>query len=214
MMERFRKAQALRCSPLAWLKWQYLCHAGDTEVGGFGLFAQNHPLYLEDILLVGQHATVSTVSFDDASVADLFDRMTDLKIPPQRFSRAWLHTHPGSSATPSLVDEATFQRVFSRCDWSIMAILSRTSSTYARIQFSAGPGGSYEIPIVVDWQKWPPTEMLDAQLAQWRQEYQQFVKPMAFDDWEVLDDEPTEVISETIQPDLLSLGDFFDYSYR
>jgi len=214
MMESLRTAQVLRCSPLAWLKWQYLCHAGATEVGGFGLSAHNHPLYLEDVLLVGQQATVATVSFEDASVADLFDRMTDQLISPQRFSRIWLHTHPGSSATPSLVDEATFQRVFSRCDWSIMAIMSRTSATYARIQFSAGPGGSYEIPIVVDWQKWAGNEMLDAHLTMWRQEYQQFVKPMAFDNWEVLDDEPTEVISETIQPDLLSLGDFLDYRYR
>jgi len=214
MMESLRTEQVLRCSPLAWLKWQYLCHAGATEVGGFGLSASNHPLYLEDILVVGQQATVSTVSFDDASVADLFDQMADQLIPPQRFSRIWLHTHPGSSASPSLVDEVTFQRVFSRCDWSIMAILSRTSATYARIQFSAGPGGSYEIPIVVDWQKWPGAEMLDAHLAMWRQEYHQFVKPMAFDHWEVLDDEPTEVISEIIQPDHLSLGDFLDYCYR
>lgn len=188
MMESLRTAQVLRCSPLAWLKWQYLCHVGATEVGGFGLSAQNHPLYLEDILVVGQQATASTVSFDDASVADLFDRMADQNIPPHRFSRIWLHSHPGASAAPSMVDEATFQRVFNRCDWSVMAILSRTSATYARIQFSAGPGGSYEIPIVVDWQKWPGTELLDALMGQWRQEYLQHVKPMAFDNWEVLDE--------------------------
>src|SRR5438477_93570 len=30
-------------APLAWLKWQYLCHAGPTEVAGFGLSAAADP---------------------------------------------------------------------------------------------------------------------------------------------------------------------------
>jgi proteasome lid subunit RPN8/RPN11 len=209
-----RPARTLRCSPLAWLKWQYLCHAGPTEVAGFGLSAQHDPLYLEDILVLGQQATASTVSFNDASVADLFDQMTDQNIPPHRFARIWLHSHPGASAMPSAVDEATFRRVFGNCDWSVMAILSRTSATYARIQFSAGPGGSTEIPIVVDWQSWAGTEVMDSHLAQWRQEYEQRVKQVTFDFWEVLEEEPTDVISDSIQPDLLSWSDFLDYRFR
>ncbi len=215
-MNEFPKpGRKLRCSPLAWLKWQYLCHAGPTEVAGFGLSSCIDPLYLEDILVIGQRTTPSTVSFDDAAVADLFDQMIDRKIPPPRFARVWLHSHPGASATPSSVDEATFKRVFSACDWSVMAILSRSSATYARIQFSAGPGGSFEIPIVVDWQSWPDTGSLDAHLAQWRQEYEQHIKPVTFDFFEVLEEEgPTEVLSDAIEPDLLSWGDFLDYRFR
>jgi hypothetical protein len=34
-------------SPRAWLKLQYFCHAGDTEVGGFGIAAADDCLYLE-----------------------------------------------------------------------------------------------------------------------------------------------------------------------
>ncbi|MFT3883351.1 MAG: hypothetical protein QM703_27315 [Gemmatales bacterium] len=214
-MNEFSQAgHKLRCSPLAWLKWQYLCHAGPTEVASFGVSSPFDPLYLEDVLVIDQRATPSTVSFEDAAVADLFDRMADLKIPPHRFGRVWLHTHPGASPNPSAVDEATFKRVFIGCDWSVMAILSRTSATYARIQFSAGPGGSFEIPIVVDWQNWPHTTSLDSALAQWRQEYERHVKPSTFDFWEDLDDEPTEVLSETIHPDLLTWGDFLDYRFR
>ena len=48
-------------SPLAWLKLQYLCHAGLTEVAGFGLSSQHDPLYLEDVLVVRQRATPMTV---------------------------------------------------------------------------------------------------------------------------------------------------------
>ena len=186
MTEFYRPSLKLRCSPLAWLKWQYLCHAGPTEVAGFGLSALHDPLYLEDILVLGQRATSVSVAFDDAAVADLFDRMTDSQVAPHRFARVWLHTHPGSSAKPSGVDEATFRRVFGSCDWSVMAILSRTSATYARLQFSAGPGGSLEIPVAVDWQAWPGIPSLESHFAQWREEYEQHVKPMPFEYQELL----------------------------
>ncbi|MFT3881151.1 MAG: hypothetical protein QM703_15995 [Gemmatales bacterium] len=96
MIEFYRPALKLRCSPLAWLKWQFLAHAGPTEVAGFGLSAPYDPLYLEDILVIGQRATAMTVAFDDAAVADLFDRMTDAQISPHRFARVWLHSHPGA----------------------------------------------------------------------------------------------------------------------
>jgi len=211
MTEFYRPSLKLRCSPLAWLKWQYLCHAGPTEVAGFGLSALHDPLYLEDILVLGQRATSVSVAFDDAAVADLFDRMTDSQVAPHRFARVWLHTHPGSSAKPSGVDEATFARVFGPCDWSVMANLSRSSATYARLQFNAGPGGSLEIPVAVDWQAWPGTPALDSYFAQWRGEYEHHVKPMPFDYQELLPEEPTEVLTDTLYPDLLSWGELLEY---
>ena len=70
MNELYRPSRKLRLSPWAWLKWQYLCHAGPTEVAGFGLSAEHDLLYLEDILVIGQRATPATVAFDDAAVAD------------------------------------------------------------------------------------------------------------------------------------------------
>ena len=81
-----RFVKSLVFSPRAWLKLQYLCHAGPTEVGGFGLSHADDPLYLEDVLLVRQRCTMATVAFDDAAVADLFDRMADAGIPPARFA--------------------------------------------------------------------------------------------------------------------------------
>jgi len=78
-------------------------------------------------------------------------------------TRVWIHTHPGSSAQPSRVDEETFARVFGRSDWAVMAILAQGGQTYARLQFAAGPGGSLRIPVKVDfsspfggsdWQAW------------------------------------------------------------
>ncbi|HQR43006.1 MAG TPA: hypothetical protein PLX97_09995 [Gemmatales bacterium] len=214
MIEHYRPTSKLRFAPLAWLKWQFLCHAGPTEVAGFGLSASHDSLYVEEILVIEQRATAVTVAFDDKAIADLFDRMTDLEIAPHRFARIWLHSHPGASAAPSSVDEATFTRVFGACDWSVMAILSRTSATYARMQFNAGPGGSLEVPIIPDWQAWPrclATNSLEAHFMQWQEEYERCVKPMQFQYPELQFEEPTEVLSETIDLDLLTWGELLEY---
>ena len=162
----------LTFSPLAWLKLQFLCHAGPTEVAAFGLAAEDDPLYLEDILVVRQRCTPVTVAFDDEAVADLFDSMVDAGIPPGRFARVWLHTHPGASVEPSGTDEDTFHRVFGGCDWAVMAILGRTGNTFARLTFNAGPGGSLNLPVSVDWADWPATaHLLAEQVPVWEQQY-------------------------------------------
>jgi hypothetical protein len=169
-------------SPIAWLKWQYLCYAGPTEVAGFGLSSAADPLYLDDVLVIRQRATPVTVAFDDIAVADLFDVMTDAGIPPGRFARIWLHTHPGASVVPSGTDEDTFVRAFGGCDWAVMAILGRTGQTYARLRFSAGPGGSIDLPTAVDWSAWPAVALDSNQpmpvlLTGWRHEYETLVEP-------------------------------------
>jgi len=162
----------LTFSPLAWLKLQFLCHAGPTEVAAFGLAAEDDPLYLDDILVVRQRCTPVTVAFDDEAVADLFDSMVDAGIPPGRFARVWLHTHPGASVEPSGTDEETFHRVFGGCDWAVMAILGRTGNTFARLTFNSGPGGSLNLPVQVDWSDWPATaHLLAEQVTLWGQQY-------------------------------------------
>jgi proteasome lid subunit RPN8/RPN11 len=170
----------LTFSPLAWLKLQFLCHAGPTEVAAFGLAAADDPLYLEDILVVRQRATPVTVAFDDEAVADLFDRMVDAGIPPERFARVWLHTHPGASVEPSGTDEQTFHRVFGGCDWAVMAILSRIGNTYARLTFNSGPGGSLNLPVCVDWSGLPEAlPLLAGLLADWERDYCEKVNEIA-----------------------------------
>lgn len=149
------KRQAVVLSPLAWLKLQLFLYAGDTEVGGFALSSADDLLYLEEFLTVRQSVSSVTVAFDDAAVADHFDACADRAISPGRCGRVWVHTHPGHSPFPSFVDEETFARVFGGCDWAVMLIISRTLETYARLRFSAGPGGSLLLPVEVDWSAWP-----------------------------------------------------------
>jgi hypothetical protein len=174
--------ETLFFAPLAWLKLQWFCHQGDTEVGGFGLSAEHNPLYVEDFLTVRQRVSLVSVQFDDMAVADLFGQLVDRDLPPQRFARLWVHTHPGSSPLPSGLDEETFARRFGKCDWAVMFILSRTGQTYARLAFSAGPGSQLLLPVAVHWAGWPKdltqTGSLDARIEQWRQEYAANIQPL------------------------------------
>ncbi|MCA9268194.1 MAG: Mov34/MPN/PAD-1 family protein, partial [Planctomycetales bacterium] len=106
---------------------------------------------VEEVELVRQLCSVVTVAFDDESVADFYDRQTDAGRQPQEFSRIWIHTHPGACARPSQTDEQTFRRVFGGSDWAVMFILAQEGQTYARLRFNAGPGGSIEIPVEIDY---------------------------------------------------------------
>jgi hypothetical protein len=178
---------ALVFSPLAWLKLQFFCNAGETEVGGFGVCRPGEPLYVDDFVTVVQRVSCVTVEFDDAAVADYFDDRVDRGLVPSQFARIWLHTHPGCSAKPSITDERTFERVFGRCDWSVMFILARSGQTYARLKFAAGPGAAILLPVEMDWAAWPQAVIdhgarAEAVLEAWMDEYGQNVRP---------EDEPT-----------------------
>lgn len=154
-LRRQRRSQtnrpSLRFTPYAWAKLLNLRDAGPTEVGGFGITSEQDLLLVEDVRLVQQVCSRVTVKFDDAAVADHFDRCVDAGLPPERFARVWIHTHPGASAQPSNTDEETFTRVFGGCDWAVMAILAQGGESYARLRFNAGPGGELIVPVNVDF---------------------------------------------------------------
>jgi len=172
-MRPFLPRTTLRFGPAAWAKLLFLRDWGETEVGGFGISADDDLLLVEDIQLVGQACTGASVSFDDASVADFFDAQVDGGLPPSRFARIWAHTHPGDCPRPSAVDEETFDRVFGRSDWAVMFILAQGGKTYARLGFNAGPGGSIDIPVEVDYSR--PFAASDH--TAWEKEYAANVQP-------------------------------------
>lgn len=161
----------LRFTPWAWAKLVFLRDLGPTEVGGFGISAADDLLLIEDIRLVRQRCTSVTVQFDDAAVADFFDEMVDRGLPPERFARVWIHTHPGDSASPSWVDEETFVRSFGRSDWALMFILAQGGQTTARLRFHVGPGGDCELPVDVDFS----CDFAAPDRADWKAEYQRSV---------------------------------------
>ena len=178
----YRQPQ-LTFAPLAWLKLQFFCHAGSTEIGGFGITAQHDLLYVENFVTVRQRTSPMTVVMEDQAVADLMDQCVDRGLTPERCLRIWCHTHPGSSARPSSTDEETFDRVFGACDWAVMFILSRTSETYARLSLHVGPGAALQLAVKVDWSEWPeillnPEFSFPDLLNAWQQEFSTNIQPI------------------------------------
>lgn len=161
----------MRFSPTAWAKLLLLRDAGSTEIGGFGLAADDDLLRVEDIVLVTQLCTATHVEFDDDSVADYFDAQVDAGRRPEEFARIWVHTHPGSSAEPSRTDEVTFARAFGGVDWAVMFILARGGQTFARLRYNLGPGVDHLLPVEVDYQR--PFAGSDER--QWLEEYERYV---------------------------------------
>lgn len=151
MKKNANQSPSLRFSPTAWAKLVFMRDMTDNEVGGFGITRPDDLLFVTDFVLVKQKVTVVSVSFDDSSVADFFEHQVELERKPEQFARLWLHTHPGDSPNPSMTDEDTFDRVFGKCDWSVMFILAQDGSSYARLHFKAGPGGDIKIPVYIDY---------------------------------------------------------------
>ena len=126
-----------------------------------------------------QVCTVTSVEFDDASVAALFDDQVDQGLRPEQFARIWIHTHPGQSASPSSVDLTTFRNVFGRCDWAVMFILAKGGATFARLQFRAGPGGTLQLPVAIEWQR----RFAGTDEQAWQTEYDLCVQQFKELDW-------------------------------
>ena len=168
-----RRLPSVRISPYAWAKLLYLRDAGPTEIGGFGISAPGEPLLVEDVQLIEQQADWASVVFDDEAVADYYDREVAAGRTPSEFGRIWVHTHPGSSPQPSATDEETFFRAFGGCEWAVMLIVARGGASYARLAFGVGPGGSWEIPVEIDYD----LSFAAADHVAWQAEYDACVRP-------------------------------------
>ena len=167
----------LRFTPYAWAKLHYFCHRGPTEIGGFGISSPDDPSLIEQFVTVRQKTTSTSVEFEDDAVAEFANDQVDLGRKPTEFLRVWLHTHPWDNAEPSGLDEKTFTRVFGACDYGIMFILAKSGATYARLRFSAGPGGQLCIPVEIDFDQ--PFEASDHEA--WEQEYLGNIQPLGTD---------------------------------
>lgn len=156
----------MKFTATAWAKLLFLRDYGETEVGGFGI-CPRHPLLVEDIKLIKQTCTFTTVLFDDDSVADFFEDQVAEGLTPEQFARVWIHTHPGANAEPSHTDEETFERVFGRANWAVMAILACGGDSYARLRLSGDHAQEMLLTTEVDFK-----EPFDgAAFDQWKTEY-------------------------------------------
>ena len=145
------KRLALRFRPTAWAKLLYFRDKSDNEIGGFGVTEADDLLFVKEFITVKQQVTAVSIKFDDEAVSNYFDTQVDLGRKPEQFARIWLHSHPGDSPTPSIIDEETFDRVFGNCQWAVLFVVAQDNKTYAKLSFNVGPGGQVLIPTEIDY---------------------------------------------------------------
>ena len=150
---RKKAINALRFSPRAWAKLIWLRDRGNTEISVFGVSRLTDLLYVEDVKIIKQVASVATFDFDEAYLNHYLVDMVQAGHQPCEVFRIWIHTHPGG-ASPSGVDIETFDRTTKNADWGVMCIVGKDDAKYARLRLRVSDGAiavDVELDVKVDW---------------------------------------------------------------
>ena len=129
----------LTFSTYAFAKMTYIARLANTEVGFWCLGRKDNPLYVEDIIVIGQEANLTLNKFDDDALAEYMGSMHGQGYDLDQFALIWGHTHPkGCGATPSGTDETTFSghNQFGGKAKLVMFILSQSGGMYARLRIT------------------------------------------------------------------------------
>lgn len=148
----------LKFSPLAWLHYQFLCHAGPTEVGAFGVHHPDDPFLVEWLWVPRQECSAAFVQTDKDAWEDFLLDDARSEFHGQSPARpVWLHTHPGNSARPSGYDEKNWAEEYSGrgAPLSVFGILARGGDTYGRTHVHAAGEMAVELPFEVLWDRLP-----------------------------------------------------------
>lgn len=167
----------LKFSLKAWAKLNYLMHKGGTEVGGYGILSpRQDELEVIDFVLVPQESTPASVQFDDEGYEDYVEEMSSRGLAADRFMRIWIHTHPGTSASPSGTDEKSWSETFGTMSWAVMFILARGGQTYCRMGMNTSFASmKASLDHEIDWTLEYPA---NGDQAEWDAEYERCVKKL------------------------------------
>ena len=158
-------------TPYAWKKLVYLRDLSDNEVGALGVSVPGKPLVIADLLVPKQLVSWVSVAFDMDNVSDLYADMSEKNRPMEEFARVWIHTHPGSSATPSGTDENTFMTNYGTCNWSVMFILAKSGATTACLRLKTPQKLDIQLGVGIDWTV--PFDATDE--VEWKSHYAQSI---------------------------------------
>lgn len=167
--------QTLKFTPLAWLHYQFLCHAGPTEVGAYGVHLPGDPFTVNHLWVPKQECSAAFVQCDDEAWEDFLLSERGGGFVKGRPVPIWLHTHPGSSATPSGFDEKNWREEHGKegqCPLALFGILARYGETYGRAQSNAPYKFTAELDFEVLWDKFPDyADVIREEMAGWKAEY-------------------------------------------
>ena len=167
----------LRLDALAWLKLQFFATTWDCVTGGFGL-SGGDPLHLQRFVTVPQQVTRDSVAFEGPMHARSRARRWRRRSRPRPLSpsNVLILTHPGADPLPTHADEALFDEVLGRRDWSVLLILARDGATHAQLSLRSGPVPAIPLPVDVDWCAWgrfveDEAHQLTRMTEAWKDEY-------------------------------------------
>lgn len=165
-------SNAVRLSPLAYIQWKTWCHAGDTEVGAFGVHVKDDPLVVDWLWLPQQECSPAFVQVDEGQWEEFAFDPEVRKDLPGELTPVWLHTHPGSSATPSGYDEDNFVKEYGHERIAVFGIMARQGETYGRLQVGGAKPMGFELDVQTYW-SWLPkySDRVALFLADWRKEF-------------------------------------------
>lgn len=134
---------ALKFTPYARAKLQFICDNYEHEVGAMGIAATADPFLVTDLFIPKQKCSDTFVAMDANDLADSMfmvycDPDGPHKLKPHQVGRIYIHTHPSGCLSPSLHDETIFSESFGNMPWAMMVILPKGGPLYARIRVALG----------------------------------------------------------------------------
>ena len=177
------KTTPLILSPDLYAKLRYMCANTENEVAGWG-YAHDpeHPMQLSDIFMPPQYNSVAYVEMDDDALNKYLISMMQKGHTPEQTMRVWIHTHPGSSATPSSVDWNTLRRLSSDLPWASMFIMSKEGSMTCNTQHVKAPR-TVQTQVLVDYGHFKGLPPLETSFIDWGLDLMVFenaIKPSSY----------------------------------
>ena len=115
------------------------CQLNYVQRAALRLSAITHPddrLFVTDLWFPKQECTAAAVEFDDESIAEEIDRLSDTH-PMDRLPHL---DPPRSESQPQWHRRRDLLQVLGHFDWAVMAILAKGGKSYARIKHDAPAG--------------------------------------------------------------------------
>jgi hypothetical protein len=158
---------------------EYFRDIGRTEVTCYGVI--NKDLIIEDFIIPKQECCSVSIDIDTEDLSDKAFEVweKDKSMDFWRTTSVWIHTHPGTSASPSTVDETQWKEQCEKVENSksesggifIMYILAKGGEEYCRMKIK-GVDTTISVPVEVVGE---PYELSDQEKEKIDQAYKECV---------------------------------------
>lgn len=128
-------------TPSVYCRLRHMAVHSANEIAAWGIAEDPaQPLLVTDLFLPLQTNDPCYVEMDDDSINKHLCDSVMGGLSPEQVMRIWIHTHPGSSPTPSGHDNHTFNRLLETMPWIVMFIMAESGAVSATHGAANGHG--------------------------------------------------------------------------